>query len=518
MSTLKGKSVSSTYKNLIQTSSEVSDTSLKRVETGAGNATSMSLSTDKAEFLKVGIGTGGNTPDGLLHVVSVSAGSVTSSVFANTLTLENSTDSGLSILSGASSSGNIYFGDANDNDVGKIVYSHSDNNMSFSTNGSEKMRLDQNGNLTLSGVVSQSEDRFELTEYFEKAPSLQQATISQASSATTAVTLDAKYGVIIMQSVNLAANDSVKFPFNNAHIFGPSSHVLVQLSLAGSTITDNGMVNVSVETVADGSCVIRLSTNGVDVAANVYKLSFIVDPFITPNQNFVLSGVSAGGSQISGNVGRDAFFAGVKMVTGTSDNDKTILGVRNGNTEMPQGFDSSAWASVPFKTQNKIEFNAAISTGGVITTSSIWSGLKLTSTGGYVTDANQAYFLYATDDNLGGNNANPLTTNGNLHFVYSVAGTDYITNLGIIVTLSTVYKLRISFDENRQISVFVNNVRYGLVTSATAGGALQPVATTKSLAMANDISLLPFIGCQTLTTASRGMQVGYVKLSRTLYL
>lgn len=513
MSTLKGKSVSSTYKNLIQTSSEVSDTSLKRVETGAGNATSMSLSTDKAEFLKVGIGTGGNTPDGLLHVVSVSAGSVTSSVFANTLTLENSTDSGLSILSGASSSGNIYFGDANDNDVGKIVYSHSDNNMSFSTNGSEKMRLDQNGNLTLSGVVSQSEDRFELTEYFEKAPSLQQATISQATNATTAVTLDAKYGVIIMQSVDLAANDSVKFTFNNLHIFGAASHVLVQLSLAGSTITDNGMVNVSVETVADGSCVIRLSTNGVDVAANVYKLSFIVDPFITPNQNFVLSGVSAGGSQISGNVGRDASFAGVKMITGTSNDDKTILGVRNGNTEMPQSFDSSAWASVPFKTQNKIEFNAAISTGGVITTSSIWSGLKLTSTGVYATDANQAYFLYSTQDDQGA-----LTTNGNLHFVYSVAGTDYITNLGIIVTLSTVYKLRISFDENRQISVFVNNVRYGLVTSATAGGALQPVATTKSLAMANDISLLPFIGCQTLTTASRGMQVGYVKLSRTLYL
>ena len=83
MSTLKGKSISSTYQNLLQTSSEVNNTSLKNVETGSGNSVAMKLSTDKAEFTKVGIGTSGISPDGLLHVMGVSAGSVTSNVSAN---------------------------------------------------------------------------------------------------------------------------------------------------------------------------------------------------------------------------------------------------------------------------------------------------------------------------------------------------------------------------------------------------------------------------------------------------
>ena len=90
MSTLKGKAISSTYQTILKTAAEIKDTNLKSVETGSGNVTAMKLSTDKAEFTKVGIGTAGSTPDGLLHVVGVSAGSVSSSAFANQLTLENS--------------------------------------------------------------------------------------------------------------------------------------------------------------------------------------------------------------------------------------------------------------------------------------------------------------------------------------------------------------------------------------------------------------------------------------------
>ena len=148
MGSLKGKSISKTYQNILQTSSEVLDSNLKGVETGKGGSTAMNLSTDRVEFLKVGVGTGGTQPDGLLHVMSVSAGSVTASSFANQLILENSGDSGLSILSGSSASGNIYFGDASDNDVGKIFYDHANDSMSFATSGSEVMKLDKGGNLT----------------------------------------------------------------------------------------------------------------------------------------------------------------------------------------------------------------------------------------------------------------------------------------------------------------------------------------------------------------------------------
>jgi len=512
MATLKGKAISSTYQTILKTAAEIKDTNLKSVETGSGNATAMKLSTDKAEFTKVGVGTAGATPDGLLHVMGVSAGSVSSSAFANQLTIENSSDAGLTILSGSTSSGNIFFGDSSDNDAGQIYYDHSQDYLGFSTNGSEKMRIDKNGNLDVAGTVSGSEDRYELKEYFEKIPSLQTAAVTQATNATTAVTLDAKYGIITMQSHDLAATDTVEFTFNNTHIFGTSSHVHVQLH-NGGTIADNAMVNVLVHDVANGNCKIRIGTNGTDVAAQGFELSFIIDPYVTPNQNFVLNGVTSGGVQISSNVGRPSNgFAGIKIVTGDTNDDKTILAVRAGNTEMSTGFNSSGWASVPFGTENRIEFSSAISTSGNIADSSFWSGLKLTETGVYATDANQAYFLYSAADDQGA-----LTTNGNLHFIYSIGGVDRITNLGIVVAVNTVYRLRISFDENRQISVYVNNKRYGLTSATTAGGVIQSVSTAKSLAMTNDIDLLPFTGIQTLTTAIKGMQVGYVRLSRDLY-
>ena len=514
MSNLKGKSISSTYKNLLQTSVELTDGKLKDVETGAGNITSLKVSTDKVSVTKLGVGTGSSTPDGLLHVLSVSAGAVNASSFANQIVLENSSDSGMSILSGASNAGNIYFGNVNKNNAGQIFYDHSRDSLSFSTNGSEKVKIDKDGNLKVSGTVSQSDDRFELVEYFEKVPSLgiTDAQVSQATDATTAVTLNAKYGVITMQSVDLAATDTVEFTFNNNHIYGTTSQVLVSLQ-DGGTIADNAMVNVMVHDIADGSCKIRVGTNGTDIAAQVFKLFFVIDPYVTPNQNFVLGGTSSGSNQVSVNAGRPTNgFAGIKLVTGTTDNDFTVLTPRDAETEMPAGHDSSAWSSVPFGTENKIDFSCGISTSGTITETAIWAGLKLTEVGTYATDANQAYFLYAANDDLGA-----LTTNGNLHFVYSVGGTDYITNLGITVTTNTVYRLRISFDENRKISVFVNNVQYGLVTTATAGGGTQSISTTKSLAMTDDIDLVPFVGIQTLTTATRGMQVGYVKLSRDLF-
>ena len=85
MGSLKGKAISKTYQRILQTSSEVSDTTLKGVETGDGNSTSMKLSTDKVEFLKVGVGTGGVVTDGLMYVEIVRAGYVIVSALANTV-------------------------------------------------------------------------------------------------------------------------------------------------------------------------------------------------------------------------------------------------------------------------------------------------------------------------------------------------------------------------------------------------------------------------------------------------
>ena len=63
----------------------------------------------------VGIGT--TAPDGLLHIYTGSAG-VTASSNADELVLESSAHAGLSILSGNTSRGSIYFGDSGSNAYG----------------------------------------------------------------------------------------------------------------------------------------------------------------------------------------------------------------------------------------------------------------------------------------------------------------------------------------------------------------------------------------------------------------
>ena len=514
MSTLKGKSISSTYKNLIQTSAEVTDTTLRSVETGAGNSVAMNLSTDKAEFLKVGIGTGGLAPDGLLHVMSVNAGSVTSDPSANLLTLENSSDAGLSILSGNTASGNIFFGDVDDNDVGQVVYDHFSDSMLFTTGGSESMRLDQNGNLSITGNLSESEERYTLKEYFYDLPvkDIGNVEVTQSTDGTTAVTQHSKFVRITTASIDLAASDSIEFTLNN-NVIQDNSHVLAYLVNSSGTIADNAMVSVMVHDVDDASCKIRLSTNAVDVAAQTYEIHVTVDPHVTANSSWQIGGTNASELQVQFGFAPP----GIQLTTTSSDNDQIILlpktgneGIWKGGPHSPAGF--SPWVSshrFPALYQGVLE--CPLTTDSSITNMAFWFGYKLTNTGAYATDVDQAYFLYASNDDLGA-----LTTNGNLHFIYSVSGTDYITDLGIAIQSDTLYRLKIEFDANRQISVFVNSVQYGLVTTATAGGATQSVTKTKSLAITSSAEFIPVMAVQTLDGTSATCNFSFIKASRAI--
>ncbi|NBT51786.1 MAG: hypothetical protein EBV86_11350 [Marivivens sp.] len=79
-------------------------------------------------------------------------GSVTGSSDATILISSTGTDAGddsiLSLQIGGQAANNyIYFGDSGDSDIGQIRYNHTDNYMSFTTNTSEVMRIDNAGNV-----------------------------------------------------------------------------------------------------------------------------------------------------------------------------------------------------------------------------------------------------------------------------------------------------------------------------------------------------------------------------------
>ena len=91
----------------------------------------------------VGIGT--TAPDGSLHVHSASAGSVTAVASADELVVEGSAHTGISILSGASHSATLAFGDAGDNDIGQVGYDHGSNSLFFIANAVQRMTISSAG-------------------------------------------------------------------------------------------------------------------------------------------------------------------------------------------------------------------------------------------------------------------------------------------------------------------------------------------------------------------------------------
>ena len=73
--------------------------------------------------------------------------------FADNLTLADSANCGITLRSGTSNQGNIYFSDGTgtgaDTYRGMITYAHADNNMLFATNSVERLRIHSNGKITI---------------------------------------------------------------------------------------------------------------------------------------------------------------------------------------------------------------------------------------------------------------------------------------------------------------------------------------------------------------------------------
>ena len=93
------------------------------------------------------VGIGETSPEAKLHIKNASAGTFTAS--NSQLLIENNTTVRLSMVSPAANGCKIEFGDINDQDVGMINYDHSNNYMAFTTNASEKMRINSSGSVLI---------------------------------------------------------------------------------------------------------------------------------------------------------------------------------------------------------------------------------------------------------------------------------------------------------------------------------------------------------------------------------
>ena len=218
------------------------------------------------------------------------------------------------------------------------------------------------------------------------------------------------------------------------------------------------------------------------------------------NKDFEVLGTNATSSSVSFSSTR----AGINMATGTGGSDQVII--------LPHlDTNQTAWSGIKWGTENKVEWECAISIADVANVC-LWAGLKLTNTPVFATDADQAYFVFDT-----GSVSGSLTSKTTLHFCYSKAGTDYVTNLGITVEADIIYRLRITIDNNRKISIFVNEVQYGLTTTSGSTGETVSNETQKSLQLTDNIDIIPYVGVQQTTLAVDTLTLYYQKISRILF-
>ena len=92
--------------------------------------------------------------DGTLHAIKtgtqITNAEQTVAVFQRSSA--SGTTSKISIVSGNGAASHINFGDTDDEDIGQLIYDHSNNSMQFLTNTSEKMRITSAGDLYIGGT------------------------------------------------------------------------------------------------------------------------------------------------------------------------------------------------------------------------------------------------------------------------------------------------------------------------------------------------------------------------------
>ena len=207
----------------------------------------------------------------------------------------------------------------------------------------------------------------------------------------------------------------------------------------------------------------------------------------------------------------DTTRAGLTITTATADQDQAIIA-----PHLDTAF--TAWASVLWGTENSSEWECSVSTNA-IDNQKIWAGLKLTNDQLVATDDNQAFFKFQTD----ATNSEAFTDFTLLHFVHSIAGTDYISALPITVAANTTYHLKVVIDSDRKATIFVNGQQYNVTdTSGSTGGtAVTAVAegatVTKTAALTDNVDFIPYIGIEAGAAAAEALDVHYQAINRIIF-
>ena len=115
-------------------------------------------------------------------------------------------------------------------------------------------------------------------------------------------------------------------------------------------------------------------------------------------------------------------------------------------------------------------------------------------------------------------NSEAFTDFAKWHFVHSIGGTDYISQLPIDVAANTPYHLKIEIDSARKASIFVNGIQYNVTTtSGSTGGTAVTTGTTPTAALTDDVDFIPYNGIEAGAAAAEALNTHFVAMSRLVY-
>ena len=211
--------------------------------------------------------------------------------------------------------------------------------------------------------------------------------------------------------------------------------------------------------------------------------------------------------------------AGILATTAGSDQDQAIICPHLDNDGTADTGAITGWSGVQWGTENQVHWETSIRMPA-IDNQWVWAGLKLTNVPELATDADQAFFEFGTDAD---NSGQAFTDFTKLHFVYSVNGTDYISQLPITVAANTNYHLKIKVDSDRKATIFVNGIQYNVSNTAgsTGGTAVTAVEpgkqVTLSNALKNDVDFIPYNGIEANAGAAEALNTHFIAMSRMMY-
>jgi len=203
---------------------------------------------------RLGIGTA--SPDGKLHILETSAGSVTvTGSQANGIIIEDDDSTALTLLD--PSGGVIYFGDVADTDIGRIGYRHGGdyaNSMYFTTNSTQQMTIDSSGNVGI-GVV-EPDSTLEVLD-----TTTQQKWSYDADSFTTMTVADASHTTVATGETGNLTLDS-------------AGDLTLDADSGTMTFADGGVTLATITSLRQESFIIAASDETTAITAAADKVTF----------------------------------------------------------------------------------------------------------------------------------------------------------------------------------------------------------------------------------------------------